>query len=1094
MSQRPTPEQIQAFLQSGIFDAQWYSINYPDAALMGMDPVEHYLWLGQRLGRKPSAEAPAPVSLPAPAWPPAQAAERVSDRRSPPPLRKKPSLSVPAESLRVRRRQDDWDTVKQTAITKALDEIIQANPGYFERVPVSVIMPTYNRAGTILRAIDSVRNQSYANWELLIIDDGSSDETADVVAPCVRDHRIQFHAMAHSGVSGARNAGLERARGRYVFYLDSDNIWDPDYLRYMVAFLETCGLSAAFCGIRSIDDAGQVLYYRGDHFDWQACLLQNYVDMNCFGHVHPGVGGHRFDIALPRLVDWDFILRITADSPTAFLPYCGVTYYDGDHGARISRVVARGEGVRRLEAAVRRKHPDTLFEQRQAAVLRPRIESAEDIPRDTLRGDDISRELLAREAALVDWIDLSARRLTQGLVSIVVLGYNNAAMSEDCLRSILKARTKQDVQIIFVDNASDDDTAQRIGALANQHDEVAYVSCESNLMFALGNNYGLKFAQGEFTVFLNNDTLVHDDWLDILIDGLRNDPSAGATGPKLLYPDGTLQCGGIAFNAKSKIPYHIYREFPGEAPEVNRARLFQALTGACLALRTRDAIALRGFDPVYVNGCEDLDLCFRLRERLGKRSIYLPRSKVMHLESKSKGRGRHIARNRRLFVEQWGASVRSDDTFFYLGDGHEIVRYEKPGSEPHGDTASYVPILQRAKEPEATKVVNVGFSTMWYARGIAFHTRQLAEALEAQGLRTHIFARWESSRFENGGAIHHPRVYDAGDDPSPDATVAWARRNAIDLMIFMEVHARDLPRVRALKDAGVTVMCYENPDVMRFAQIKDYALFDHFLFNCFHTREQILHLLPQARDLMIPWGAPRVAPAKLPAPDGPVEFVHVAGWGGHNNRKNTDLLVRAFDKVSAEGGRLHIHTQSPLAGYGADIVEICRKNPQIKVHEGTLPDIDLAYQDKSVLLWPSKREGVGLPILEALARALPVVISDGYMMKQWIVPGRHGWICPGKPRPGGFVLPEIEVDVEALTELIEALIMDPERIAAARTAILSDQSVWEWSWQALQFAEQIAAIAANPGYAPPADMGYVPAETLAFERRRRLGEAESQIP
>src|SRR5690606_6442489 len=130
----------------------------------------------------------------------------------------------------------------------------------------------------------------------------------------------------------------------------------------------------------------------------------------------------------------------------------------------------------------------------------------------------------------------------------------------------------------------------------------------------------------------------------------------------------------------------------------------------------------------------------RMRERLGKRAVYLPKSEIVHLESKSKGRGKHIGRNRRLFVGIWGKHVRADDIIFYREDGYRVKHYDKPGAEAHGDEASYVPVLERTSVPtqESRRIINVGFSTMWYPRGIAFHARQLAEALESPNIRTHI--------------------------------------------------------------------------------------------------------------------------------------------------------------------------------------------------------------------------------------------------------------------------------------------------------------------------------------------------------------------
>ena len=101
---------------------------------------------------------------------------------------------------------------------------------------VSIILPTFNRGDVIRRAIDSVLAQSFTDWELVIIDDGSSDGTADAVSGI--DPRIVVVRQQNSGVYVARNTGLSNARGRLITFLDSDDDWTPYYLELAVGFLD----------------------------------------------------------------------------------------------------------------------------------------------------------------------------------------------------------------------------------------------------------------------------------------------------------------------------------------------------------------------------------------------------------------------------------------------------------------------------------------------------------------------------------------------------------------------------------------------------------------------------------------------------------------------------------------------------------------------------------------------------------------------------------------------------------------------------------------------------------------------------------------
>jgi glycosyltransferase involved in cell wall biosynthesis len=101
---------------------------------------------------------------------------------------------------------------------------------------VSVVMPTYNRADTILRAIDSVRAQTFQDWELLVTDDGSTDGTAARIAGL--DPRIRVFVQENQGISGARNRGMRESTGALIAFLDSDDEWLPHHLELCVAFFD----------------------------------------------------------------------------------------------------------------------------------------------------------------------------------------------------------------------------------------------------------------------------------------------------------------------------------------------------------------------------------------------------------------------------------------------------------------------------------------------------------------------------------------------------------------------------------------------------------------------------------------------------------------------------------------------------------------------------------------------------------------------------------------------------------------------------------------------------------------------------------------
>ena len=124
---------------------------------------------------------------------------------------------------------------------------------------VSVIMPTYNRAAVIGKAIQSVIEQRYPHWELLVCDDGGNDHTENVVERFA-DPRIRYLKLPRGGAAKARNAGLRQARAAIFAYLDSDNIWHPLFLSVVVAtFQNNAGRSALYCDFIDfhVDERGQ---------------------------------------------------------------------------------------------------------------------------------------------------------------------------------------------------------------------------------------------------------------------------------------------------------------------------------------------------------------------------------------------------------------------------------------------------------------------------------------------------------------------------------------------------------------------------------------------------------------------------------------------------------------------------------------------------------------------------------------------------------------------------------------------------------------------------------------------------------------------
>jgi len=230
---------------------------------------------------------------------------------------------------------------------------------------VSIVLPTRNRAACVADAIESVLAQSYPHWELLVVDDGSEDDTADVLARFA-DPRIRHFAIAHAGCSAARNHALRHARGELVAYIDSDNTWFPGFLAGAVAaFAAEPGLELGYAVLASEAHVPGQLTLIGPDFDPDFLKLANYIDLNVVVHrraLYESLGG--FDETLRRMVDWDLLLRYTQARPARLLPVLGARYRVRDR-ERITDTVPAGPAWlairRRLDAPAQARKPRVLY-------------------------------------------------------------------------------------------------------------------------------------------------------------------------------------------------------------------------------------------------------------------------------------------------------------------------------------------------------------------------------------------------------------------------------------------------------------------------------------------------------------------------------------------------------------------------------------------------------------------------------------------------------------------------------------------------------------------------------------------------------------
>jgi len=198
---------------------------------------------------------------------------------------------------------------------------------------VSVVTATYDMARFVGPAVASVLNQTYRRLQYIVIDDGSTDDTREVVRRFEHDPRLEYHYQENRGQTIAKNEGIRRSAGRFVCFLDGDNVWEPDKLALQVRAFRDCRpeVGVVYTDQAYIDDDGrvteipEVVRYSGRISKW--LLFDNFVTFNsamvrreCFDRLG------MFDENLDRSIDYELWLRFSTQYEFRYLPETTVGY------------------------------------------------------------------------------------------------------------------------------------------------------------------------------------------------------------------------------------------------------------------------------------------------------------------------------------------------------------------------------------------------------------------------------------------------------------------------------------------------------------------------------------------------------------------------------------------------------------------------------------------------------------------------------------------------------------------------------------------------------------------------------------------------
>jgi O-antigen biosynthesis protein len=512
------------------------------------------------------------------------------------------------------RTPSEYETWFKTRRTNAADlpGLREKSRAFAYRPCVSIITPVFNTPLPWLEeCVQSVLDQVYEEWELILVDDNSDDAELLKFLPelAARDSRIILAKNERrGGISAASNRGLELAKGEWIGFLDHDDLLEADALFQHVKWLQDHrDADLIYSDEDKLTEEGLDAPILKPDWSPDYFLSCNYICHFTLvrAEVLEQVGGFRSEFDGAQ--DYDLFLRVTERTTRI------------DH---IPRVLYHWRRSRASTADNIRRKPGSLETGRLA--LEAHLE------RTRTRGH-----------VTVDWRTHAywiKRDLTEAKpISIIIPVRDRVELLARCLNSIARHTTYAPYEIVIVDNDSQTDEARAY--LSGLKHRVLNYSGPFN--FSAINNFAVEQTKSPWLLFLNNDTEVIDgDWLTIMAEHIQR-PEVGAVGPRLLYPDDTVQHGGIVVGVGG-IAEHAFRGFPAEAPGVCRqlqvTRNYSAVTGACLLTRRDVFNKVHGFDeerlPVTFS---DVDLCLKIR-RAGYLIVYTPFARLYHHESGTRRR------------------------------------------------------------------------------------------------------------------------------------------------------------------------------------------------------------------------------------------------------------------------------------------------------------------------------------------------------------------------------------------------------------------------------------------------------------------------
>lgn len=545
---------------------------------------------------------------------------------------------------------------------KLTDEIldVQRKTKFKIEPKISIIVPMYNTEKLFFKElIDSLKNQTYKNWELCLAD--GSEVPNELLKNYMDDGRIKYSFLnSNLGISENTNTAIKMATGDYIGFLDHDDILSQDALFEVVKVInEDKNTDFIYSDEDKIDENKERFepYFKPD-FSPETLECNNYIThfVVVKKDLLDEVG--YLDSAFNGAQDFDFVLRATSKAKKV-AHISKILYHWRVHRQSTAEVAdakpyAFEAGIKVIEKYLERTGKEGT------------VENGQDVP---------------------GIYKINYKVIGNPKVSILIPNKDNSKLLKDAINSIIENTTYNNYEIVVIENGSTEKETLKYYDELKDKPKVKILKIDENGEFNYSRliNLGVKNVDGDFVLQLNNDTkILTKNWLEMMI-GYSQQKEIGAVGGRLYYEDKTIQhagiivgLSGIAGNMLVNLPYGEKAYFGRESATRNVA----AVTGACLLCR-RELYEEVGYmdEEQFKVAFNDVDFCLKLLEK-GYRNVYIPYVELYHYESKTRGyeyskeKEERFNRESENFKNKWKNFLDKGDPYYNINFTRDTCNFD----------------------------------------------------------------------------------------------------------------------------------------------------------------------------------------------------------------------------------------------------------------------------------------------------------------------------------------------------------------------------------------------------------------------------------